>query len=60
MDDKDFCFSQSKWYSQVVKNNTIAQLDRLLWIIKQIQAYIYIRLIASGIDKIHNCPKCFK
>ena len=22
--------------------------------------YIYIRLIASGIDKIHNCPKCLK
>jgi hypothetical protein len=21
---------------------------------------IYIRLIASGIDKIHNCPKCLK
>jgi hypothetical protein len=24
------------------------------------QAYIYIGLIASGIDKIHNCPKCLK
>jgi hypothetical protein len=28
--------------------------------LKQTQAYIYIRLIASGIDKIHNCPKCLK
>jgi hypothetical protein len=29
-------------------------------LLKQTQAYIYIRLIASGIDKIHNCPKCLK
>jgi hypothetical protein len=28
--------------------------------LEQTQAYIYIRLIASGIDKIHNCPKCLK
>jgi hypothetical protein len=28
--------------------------------LKQTQAYIYIRLIASGIDEIHNCPKCLK
>jgi hypothetical protein len=28
--------------------------------LEQTQAYIYIRLIASGIDKIHNCPKCRK
>jgi hypothetical protein len=28
--------------------------------LKQTQVYIYIRLIASGIDKIHNCPKCLK
>jgi hypothetical protein len=28
--------------------------------LKQIQAYMYIHLIASGIDKIHNCPKCLK
>jgi hypothetical protein len=28
--------------------------------LKQTQAYIYIHLIASGIDKIHNCPKCLK
>ena len=25
-----------------------------------IKIIIYIRLIASGIDKIHNCPKCRK
>jgi hypothetical protein len=29
-------------------------------LLKQTQAYIYIRLIASGIDTIHNCPKCLK
>ena len=29
-------------------------------LLKQTQAYIYIRLIASGIDKIHNCTKCLK
>ena len=29
-------------------------------LLKQAQAYIYIRLIASGIDKIDNCPKCLK
>ena len=28
--------------------------------LKQTQAYICIRLMASGIDKIHNCPKCLK
>jgi hypothetical protein len=28
--------------------------------LEQTQAYIYILLIASGIDKIHNCPKCLK
>ena len=28
--------------------------------LKQTQAYIYFRLVASGIDKIHNCPKCLK
>jgi hypothetical protein len=28
--------------------------------LKQTQVYIYIRLMASGIDKIHNCPKCLK
>jgi uncharacterized protein (DUF983 family) len=28
--------------------------------LERTQAYIYIRLIASGIDKIHNCPKCLK
>jgi hypothetical protein len=28
--------------------------------LEQTQAYIYIRLIASGIDKIHNWPKCLK
>jgi hypothetical protein len=28
--------------------------------LEQTQAYIYIRLIASGIDKIHNCLKCLK
>ena len=28
--------------------------------LKQTQAYIYVRLIASGIDKIHICPKCLK
>jgi hypothetical protein len=28
--------------------------------LEQTQAYIYIRLIASGIDNIHNCPKCLK
>ena len=29
-------------------------------LLKETQAYIYIHLIASGIDKIHNCPKCLK
>jgi hypothetical protein len=29
-------------------------------LLKPTQAYIYIRLIASGIDKIHNCTKCIK
>ena len=28
--------------------------------LEQTQAYIYILLITSGIDKIHNCPKCLK
>jgi hypothetical protein len=28
--------------------------------LEQTQAYIYIRLMASGIDKLHNCPKCLK
>jgi hypothetical protein len=32
----------------------------VLVFVKQTQAYIYIRLIASGIDKIHNCTKCLK
>ena len=29
-------------------------------LLKQAQAYIYIRLFASGIDRIHNFPTCLK
>jgi hypothetical protein len=44
---------------RVTKNNPIVCSGLFL---EQTQAYtcIYIRLIASGIDKIHNCPKCLK
>jgi len=28
--------------------------------LEQTQAYIYIRLIASGINKVHNYPTCLK
>ena len=46
---------------RVAKNNTIAHPIVCSGLfLEQTQAYIYIRLIASGIDKIHNCPKCRK
>ena len=49
--------------NESLKITRLRKPDRLLWIIhlllKQTQAY-NIRLIASGIDTIHNCPKCLK
>jgi agmatine/peptidylarginine deiminase len=46
--------------NESLKITRLRKPDRLLWIIAKANASLYLFIFASGIDKIHNCPKCLK
>jgi hypothetical protein len=61
---KEFCPIIIESYTESNESLKITRLRNPIvcskLFLKQTQAYIYIHLIASGIDKIYNCPKCLK
>ena len=61
---KEFCPIIIESYTESNESLKITRLRNPIvcsgLLLKQTQAYIHIRLIASGIDKIDNCPKCLK